>query len=253
MTEQPRPRVFIGSSAEGEQVALTLQVALDAQADCEVTVWSQGVFGAGTYPLPTLIQTAQQADFAILVMTADDVVTSRNIEGPAPRDNVILEFGLFLGALGDTRRALVLCPKSPQVKLPSDLAGLTRLHPYDSNHSSLRAALGPAALSVKTVIDEHGRRPRPAPAGASAPTPTSARRSSFALELENAISQIDKNATAQGWRTSHSTTTLRFFTPKGKKLSCPLPQDPLAARERLREFAGELRAHGLRVNSRVRA
>ena len=38
-----RPSVFIGSSSEGEQIAKTLQVLLDHS--CEVTIWSQGVFG----------------------------------------------------------------------------------------------------------------------------------------------------------------------------------------------------------------
>lgn len=165
-----------------------------------------------------------------------------------------MEFGLFLGALGDTERALVLCPKSPVIKLPSDLNGLTRLRSYDPNHSNLHAALGPAALQAGAAIDKHGRRPRPAPAGTNAlPATTAKRPSFFEQDLADAISQIQKNATAQGWRTKHSATTLRLYTPKGKKLSCALPQDPLEAREGLREFAGELRAHGLRVNSRVRA
>jgi hypothetical protein len=38
--------------------------------------------------------------FAVLIITPDDVVSSRDIEAQAPRDNVMFELGLFMGRLG---------------------------------------------------------------------------------------------------------------------------------------------------------
>jgi predicted nucleotide-binding protein len=43
------------------------------------------------------------ADFAILVLAADDIVESRDATHNAPRDNVIREHGFFTGGLGRGR------------------------------------------------------------------------------------------------------------------------------------------------------
>ena len=45
--------------------------------------------------------------FAVLIATPDDQVRSRGADAPAPRDNVILELGLFMGGLGRPRTILV--------------------------------------------------------------------------------------------------------------------------------------------------
>ena len=47
------------------------------------------------------------ADFAILVLVADDLVESRGATQNAPRDNVIWEHGFFTGGLGRGRVFIV--------------------------------------------------------------------------------------------------------------------------------------------------
>lgn len=121
-----KPRIFIGSSAEGEKIAVNLQAVFDRSGFCESTLWSQGVFSAGQYTLDQLTLAAQDSDFAILVMSPDDLVTSRDQSTYAPRDNIVLELGIFIGALG-RERSLFLSTDNIPVKLPSDLAGITRL------------------------------------------------------------------------------------------------------------------------------
>lgn len=77
-----RPSVFIGSSTEGLKIAKTLQVLLDST--CEVTIWSQGVFGLSQGTLESLVLVLDQFDFSVLVLTPDDLVASRDHVSPAP-------------------------------------------------------------------------------------------------------------------------------------------------------------------------
>ena len=47
-----------------------------------------------------MVYSLDRFDFAILVLTADDLVASRDVLSTAPRDNVLFELGLFMGGLG---------------------------------------------------------------------------------------------------------------------------------------------------------
>jgi len=62
-------------------------------------------------------------DFAILLLTPDDIVQSRSTELASPRDNVIFELGLFMGELGRDRTFILQQPGSG-MKIPTDLAGV---------------------------------------------------------------------------------------------------------------------------------
>ena len=59
-------------------------------------LWTDGVFVASQFPIIALEKQVREADFAILVLGPDDKVLSRNERSDAPRDNVILELGLFI-------------------------------------------------------------------------------------------------------------------------------------------------------------
>jgi predicted nucleotide-binding protein len=151
-----RPSVFIGSSAEGLRIAKFIQVELDHA--CEVTIWSQGVFGLGDGTLEALVRAVGEFDFAILVLTPDDLVESRGAEKQAPRDNVLLELGLFLGALG-RQRTFEVHDRTANLKLPSDLAGVTPATYEPHASGNLRAALGAPCTLIEDVIRRLGRRP----------------------------------------------------------------------------------------------
>jgi hypothetical protein len=157
-----RPRVFIGSSSERLEVARNLQVALEDAVTCEATIWNQNVFTPSEFALESLTKAARAADFAILIAAPDDLTESRGERGASPRDNVILELGLFIGILG-VRRVLILCPEVESgVRLPSDLFGLTRLPEYRTRgDGNLLAALNRSVLAAKKVIEEHGPRSTP--------------------------------------------------------------------------------------------
>lgn len=151
-----KPRIFVGSSVEGLSVAEALQVGLEY--DAEVTVWSQGVFGLSGDTLETLVQKTKAFDFAIFVLTPDDLVTKRGEKQRAARDNVIFELGLFMGSSG-RHRTFFVHPRLADMALPSDLAGITAAT-YDAARSDgdLQAALGPACTKIKRAVRDQGRR-----------------------------------------------------------------------------------------------
>lgn len=66
----PVPRLFLGSSSEGRQVARNLQSELESSALVEVIRWDQNVFEPGGYALDSLIAVTSEVDFAVLVATA---------------------------------------------------------------------------------------------------------------------------------------------------------------------------------------
>ncbi len=148
-TASRKPKVFIGSSKEGRRVAEYVQ--LDMGDDVEATLWSQGVFGLSASAMESLEQATRDNEFAILVITADDPGEKRGRPGMTPRDNVVLELGLFIGALG-RKRTFVVCQKDPRLEIPSDLAGITVAFFSAREDNNWEAALGPICTRLKTEI-----------------------------------------------------------------------------------------------------
>ncbi|MEO0804340.1 MAG: TIR domain-containing protein [Cyanobacteria bacterium J06642_2] len=150
-----RPIIFVGSSSEGLPFAKALQVNLDHA--CQVVIWSQGVFGLSNGTLEDLATKLENVDFAALIITPDDLVESRGQSQSAPRDNVLLELGMSIGALGRDR-SFVVYDRSAKPKLPSDLAGVTpaTFEPHDDgNH---QAALGAACTLIENKVATLGTR-----------------------------------------------------------------------------------------------
>ncbi len=150
-----RPTLFVGSSSEGLRIAKAIQVLLDQF--CEVTIWSQGIFGLGEGTLESLVNVLDDFDFAALVLTPDDLLTSRNESSSAPRDNVLFELGLFMGALG-RKRTFIIHDRSAKLKMPSDLAGVSAATYEPHSTGNLKSALGAAATRIEDQILKLGVR-----------------------------------------------------------------------------------------------
>ena len=90
--------VFIGSSTEGLEFARAIRQSLDEVA--EITLWNEDFIELGDTVVEALTKAVDRFDFAVLVLTPDDLLTSRETTTFGPRDNVIFELGLFMGALG---------------------------------------------------------------------------------------------------------------------------------------------------------
>lgn len=115
-----KPRIFIGSSTEGLFAAAYIKNYFSPDYDC--VIWNEDVFKYNKSFLETLLNSASLFDFGFLIFTKDDVSLSRDIVFDTARDNVIFEYGLFLGRLG-IDRAFVVVEKD--AKIPSDFLGYT--------------------------------------------------------------------------------------------------------------------------------
>ncbi len=148
-----RPKVFIGSSSEGLPVAETIQLGLDHL--CEVSVWHQGVFSPSAGTLEALLEASREYDFAILVLTPDDFIESRGDLTTSPRDNVIFELGLFIGLLG-RERTMIVYDRTSEIKIPSDLSGITMITYQPHSSGDLESTLGAPCTRLKQHIQKYG-------------------------------------------------------------------------------------------------
>lgn len=139
-------KVFIGSSSEGLDTAMTAQKFLEN--DFDVSVWNDGaVFKSNESYLASLQLASLHYDYAILIGTPDDQTNFRGKEVTKPRDNIIFELGLFLGRLGKSKCQLLL---QRNAELASDFDGIT-VYKFDSDDSS---SLEKALSQIKDVFNE---------------------------------------------------------------------------------------------------
>lgn len=134
-----RPHVLIISSTEAIEVVRQIENNLGEDGAIAVEPWEK-VFAISSYPISELKAAIQRADFVVAVMQGDDILISRSRKTKAPRDNVVLEYGMALGCLGP-ERSIMLVPTDVEVKLASDKDGLTYVGYREGDHQqSLRIA-----------------------------------------------------------------------------------------------------------------
>ena len=149
-----KPKMFIGSSVEGLNIAYALQQNLTHEVEC--TVWDQGVFNLSDTTMESLDSTLEEMDFGVFVFSGDDVTTMRNTETNSIRDNVLFEFGLFIGKLGRNRVFFVI-PNDNSIHIPTDLLGVTP-GKYEVNRQDNRwqAATGAVCNQIRTQVKTLG-------------------------------------------------------------------------------------------------
>lgn len=122
--EKYMKKIFIGSSKESikdmERIAIFLE-----EFDCEVITWNNPqTFIAGDFTLESLVEMSCKVDGAIFVFNGEDETWYRDSVVKSVRDNVLLEYGLFLGARG-RKNTIFMCKNSP--KIATDLLGMNYL------------------------------------------------------------------------------------------------------------------------------
>lgn len=153
-----QPKVFVASSSEGLPVVKAARLLLlqELRETAEIEPWTRAFQLSATY-IESLEKAASEADFAVLVLTPDDVTTSRKKERLAPRDNVIFELGLFMGALG-RERCFLLQDARHGLRLPSDLLGVHAATYTEPTGGNWKAALDLACAQIAESIGKLGPR-----------------------------------------------------------------------------------------------
>lgn len=243
----PLSKIFLGSSGEAKDVAERLAAGLDRSGLTESTVWTHGVIRPGRHPLTALLSRAQEADFAVMVLSPDDDVVSRSNRAQAPRDNVIFELGMFMGVLGQERTYMVL-PEGANLKLPTDLAGITYL-PYPArDDGNLRAALNRVVIDIIDEVKKAGVRGEPA-----AQLPQIPPNRSSGRDIGSDIRLLTSNLIPQGWtfKWNQARTTLRVKSPRGSQHTLKIGH-PQKTQEDFDRFLRELRSVGARFDANLR-
>lgn len=149
-------RVFIGSSSEGIDYANAVFTRLESST--EPSTWDQ-IFLPSRSTIEELERFARDFDFAVLILTPDDERKMRGTVDDIPRDNVIFELGLFIGALGRDHVFFVV-PKDYQVELPTDLLGVTSLKYSPRKDGDVRASVQTACSTILSCIEASTKQPR---------------------------------------------------------------------------------------------
>lgn len=148
MIEKQLPKLFIICSKYSEEDAALLKKYLegiqrkDLSRKCDVQVWYNPTeIPVGQTITDYVEQSIRNSDFAICMLSPDDIVKDNNPQGipkrngeksdaeaprTQPRPNVFFELGLSFGSLGRDR-TILMCDKTVQDNLPSDLKALITL------------------------------------------------------------------------------------------------------------------------------
>ena len=117
-TLDDRPKLFIVSSSKAAKLARAFQDVLNETGRVLAQSWeSTGAFPNNAQILKSLLRHSREKDFALVILTGDDVVERDGKGVYVPRDNCIFEFGLFIGAFGKPERCFLLSAVEPKVLL----------------------------------------------------------------------------------------------------------------------------------------
>ena len=144
-----KPTIFIASSSEALSIAEAVHIKLEQEA--RVRLW-ENAFDLSSITITTLISKTKETDYGVFVFHPDDKTVVRGEEYSTVRDNVLLELGMFIGALG-LERCFILAPKSVEAtfRLPTDLAGVTASF-YDDQEEHYTDAVTGSCAKIKQTI-----------------------------------------------------------------------------------------------------
>lgn len=145
------PSLFIASTVEGLQLAEKVQIILNNNFDTKM--WNQGLITPNSYTLEALIDLANQFDGAVFLFTFDDTTTIRKSEYKTVRDNIIFEYGLFIGSIGKKNTLFVIDEDMKSTHLPSDFIGINPIK-YKTEGRDLNSVAGVISSQIKQYFDE---------------------------------------------------------------------------------------------------
>ena len=126
--DNDKMEIFIGSSSEAADYMDQISLILEGY-NVDPLPWNavgKNIFVPSTNTIDALFEITKRVDGAIFIFNADDKTWNDKsaLEScDVVRDNVILEYGLFAGSLGDKSKVCFICKGKP--KIASDLKGVT--------------------------------------------------------------------------------------------------------------------------------
>lgn len=119
---EKKMKIFLGSSQESisdmENLALTIE-----ELGHEHLMWNDyNAFPAGSFTMESLIDITKSVDAAIFIFNGEDKMWYRGDEKLSVRDNVLIEYGIFLGAKG-LKHSIFVSKNKPNI--PTDLLGIS--------------------------------------------------------------------------------------------------------------------------------
>jgi pterin-4a-carbinolamine dehydratase len=118
--------VFFGSSTESSPFMETVASWVEPLLDTKLVLWNTPeAFPASEFTFDRLMQLTKMVNAAVFIFGEDDKVWYRESQELQPRDNVLLEYGLFASRLG-VRNTLVC--RVAKARVSSDLLGLTTVN-----------------------------------------------------------------------------------------------------------------------------
>jgi len=147
--KESKTKIFIGSSTEGLNIARKIKTGL--RYDAHVDTWADGIFDEpGKVYIEILENVLDNYDYGIFVFNPDDKIFSRGIISSIPRDNVIFEYGMFLGK-HTRKKAFFIIPRGVDIKIMTDVLGITCLD-YDPTNPNLQSAVSDACDQIRDLI-----------------------------------------------------------------------------------------------------
>ena len=122
MAHYSKPKVFLGSSVEGLPIAHAIMQNLEHDVHCRI--W-QHAFPLSHHTIDSLLAELRINDFAIFILSPDDVAKMRGKEFITSRDNLLFEAGLAIGKYGKLRCMFAIPRDIPEFHIPTDLLGIT--------------------------------------------------------------------------------------------------------------------------------
>ena len=165
-----RKEILIVGSNEGTTYAEKMQNLLldrfrNMKMDYDCILWSDSmVWENGEVTLNSLIHAAQKLKnnegFVIALFTPDDIVELRDERQYCSRDNVWLEYGLFVGIM-DKSRVFAMCPIDPieknNIKMkwrrPSDFQQYEMKYEYKDSVKDVESCLSSLAVQIADRIN----------------------------------------------------------------------------------------------------
>jgi len=139
-------RVFIGSSTEAKDSLDTVAFILAEYGFVPVRWDKPGLFLPGENTFEKLQEISKEVDAAVFIFSEDDKVWYRKDAAHQPRDNVLIEYGMFAGVLGQKKAIFCVCGKP---KKASDILGIQYIDISEQRLDRARLEIAAWAKSLK--------------------------------------------------------------------------------------------------------